>query len=93
MVKKVTFLGFRGRSPPLDPPLVNSVRSNLCRLVIRKWHRENREIISIVKSQLINLPVFWLAHYISVCVTITPRIASKQINFSEGNVLMRLESS
>ena len=38
-----------------------------CSVVFRNRHRENRETISIVKPQL--LPVFWLAHYISVCVT------------------------
>jgi len=35
-------------------------------VVIRKRHREHKETMSIVKPQLI-LPVFWLAHYISVC--------------------------
>jgi len=36
-------------------------------VVFRNRHRENREAISIVKSQL---PVFWLVHPILVCVCV-----------------------
>jgi len=66
MVKKVTFLGFRGGNRPNRLPW--STVPDLSCVVIRKWHRENREIISIVNPHLTNLPAFWLAP-ISVCVT------------------------
>jgi len=48
-------------------PAILSTEPDLSRVVIRKRQRENRETISIVKPQLINLPVFWLIRYISVC--------------------------
>ena len=69
-----------------------STLPDLNRVVFRKRRRENREAISIVKPQL---PVFWLAHYISsvyVCacdVTIASKIASSAINFGERTVLTR----
>jgi len=48
---------------------VNSARSKalLSCVVIRKWYRENREIINIIRPQLI-ISVFWLAHDILVYV-------------------------
>jgi len=51
-------------------------------VVFRKWHRENREIISIVKPQLIICPYFgWLITFRCVCdVKIAPRIASTAAN-------------
>jgi len=44
-------------------PAILSTVSDLSSVVILKWHRENRE-----EYILSNLPVFWVDHYISVCV-------------------------
>jgi len=62
------------------PAIVSTVPDLSC-VVICKQHRENRETISIAKQH--NFSVFWLSHYISVCVcdvTIAPRIASTAAN-------------
>jgi len=39
-------------------PAILSIAPDLSCVVIRKWHRENRETVSIVKSQLIICPYF-----------------------------------
>jgi len=48
-------------------PAILSTRPGLSFVVIRKRHRENRDI-SIVKATINNLPVFWQIPYISVYV-------------------------
>jgi len=48
-------------------PAILSTALGLNFVVIRKRHRQNRDI-SIVKATINNLPVFWLIRYISVYV-------------------------
>ena len=56
-----------------------STVSDLNCVVIRKWHRENRETMSIVMP--ICLYFGWLITFRCRCdVTIAPRIASKTAN-------------
>jgi len=65
MVKKVTFLGFRGGRPNRLPW---STVPDLSCVVIRKWHRENREVISIVKPHFNKLACILAGSlYFGVC--------------------------
>jgi len=71
---------------------VNSVISTVICIVIRKRHRENRETVSIVKSQLAICPyIGWLITFWCVCDVQSHQglRQQQQINFPEGTVLTR----